>query len=124
LDVLRTRVKGFLKEIKFLVSLEKLDIIPRRKNLDSLSRLGLTVRDVPKEILSLQVSDYHKGPELDEGREGNVWFFGKEIRKVEVYIKLKTYKVGIESFAKCISFHPAEFKITYPLRDSAKGEDE
>lgn len=80
MDELKTIVKKFLKEIKYLITLKKLDIIPRKKNEDSLLQLELTLKDCPDAIMSLQVSDYHKGPEPDEDiTDEDVWVFGKKL---------------------------------------------
>jgi len=56
-----------------------------------------------------------KGPEKDRDRKrGNIWEFGAEIDNEEVYIKLSDD--FSRNIAKCISFHKAEFKISYPYK--------
>ena len=43
-----------------------------------------------------------------------MWVFGKLIKNHEIYIKIS---LGIEgSSVICISFHLAEYKMTYPLK--------
>ncbi len=62
-----------------------------------------------------------KGPDDDRDRPGKVWVFGRHIEGREVYgWKLKLATVGKEVIAKCLSFHPAEFPLCFPLR-SKKG---
>jgi len=40
-----------------------------------------------------------------------MWSFGKTVQHIEVYIKISL----TERNAICISFHEAEFPITYPF---------
>jgi hypothetical protein len=47
---------------------------------------------------------------------GEIWEFGKRIGGNDVYIKLKIAQVGNDKIAKCISFHKAEFPLSYPLK--------
>ncbi len=94
-----------------------LDIVSRRENIKALAALGLTKKNCKDEILSLSVSDYCKGPEPDKDKPGNIWVFGKKIGGKEVYIKLKIAVVGKERVAKCISFHIANFPLSFPLRE-------
>jgi hypothetical protein len=56
-----------------------------------------------------------KGPEPDKDKPGDIWIFGKEIEGKEVYIKLKIAIVGEVRIAKCISFHIANFPLSFPL---------
>ena len=105
-------VGDFLKEFKRIGTQGRgIDIVHRRKNLESLADLGLTKRNCIDEILDLSVTDYCKGPEPDIGRRGEVWEFGKYILGKQVYVKLKIAEVGNEKLAKSISFHVAEFPL-------------
>ena len=78
--------------------------------------LGLTRKTVELEILSLSVVDYSSGPKADRDRAGEVWIFGKAINEHEIYIKLKIVEIEETKIAKCISFHEAEFSLTYPFK--------
>jgi hypothetical protein len=115
-----------LSEFKRIAARRGIDFVPRSKNLASLSRLGLTKKNAKEEILSLAITDYCGGPEPDKDKPGEIWEFGKIIESTDVYIKLKIAQVGKEMIAKCISFHPAEFPISFPLRKKRKkgGEEE
>lgn len=86
--------------------------------------LELTRNNAKEEILNLTVADYCGGPEPDKDKPGEIWEFGRLIEDTEVYIKLKIAQVGKEKIAKCISFHPAEFPLCFPLRkeDEKGGE--
>jgi len=119
----RGQIVNFLKEFKKIATEGRgIDFISRRKNLDSLVKLGLTKRNCKEEILSLSVAEYCGGPEPDKDRPGEIWEFGKLIGNREVYIKLKIAQVGKEKIAKCLSFHVAEYPLSFPFReDSEKG---
>ncbi len=110
------QVAIFLKEFKEIATQGRgLDIVDRKENLHSLSKLGLTKKNCKNEILSLSVSNYSSGPKPDKDKPGYVWEFGKKIKGKEIYIKLKIADVDTAKIAKCISFHEAEHPIDYPL---------
>ena len=48
----------FLEKAKKLISKNKYDFVPRRKNMQALAQHGLTVADAKAEILDLVVDDY------------------------------------------------------------------
>ena len=96
----------YIAKVKELISQGLWTIIPRKKNLDSLSDAGLTIKDVKDELLSLEVSDYEKGPEMDYSYSGEIWIFKRNICNNDFYIKLKidVANDGTE-ILKCLSFH-------------------
>lgn len=71
--------------------------------------------------MNLSPSDYIGGPKPDKDRPGQVWEFGKIITGMEIYIKLKTARVGKVQIAKCLSFHLAEYALRFPLKQDQKG---
>lgn len=126
MDQKRHEVAQFLREFKELVTEGRgLDVVSRRKNIDSLAELGLTRSTCREEILALSVTDYCAGPEPDHDRPGYIWEFGKIVNNQEVYMKLKIATVGRGKIAKCISFHKAEYPLVYPwVQARKKGSDE
>ena len=96
----------YLAKIKQLISSGCWVLVPRKKNLDSLAREGLTVADAKNALLSLEIRDYQRGPELDYSYSGDVWVFKRTVESTEFYIKLKidVANDGTEVL-KCISFH-------------------
>lgn len=72
-------ITEFLVEAKKLITAGRFDFVPRRKNMKDLAALGITIRDAKNEILSLQSSDYYKGPEEDQdiNKPGSLWIFKK-----------------------------------------------
>jgi hypothetical protein len=118
----KSGIRNFLIEFKKIVVTGRgLDIVPRRENLDALSDLGLTKKNLKEEILALSVQDYCEGPEPDRDRPGEIWIFAKHIAGKEIYIKLKIAQVGKEKIAKCLSFHAASFPLCFPYRDKKGG---
>lgn len=84
-------ITAFLARMEYLVSEGKFDFVPRRKNMQSLARHGLTIMDAKSELLTLTPYDYYKGPkqDFDTDRPGEVWEFKKNIGKKHFYIKVK-----------------------------------
>lgn len=94
--------------IKKLVADNKWTFIPRRKNIEFLRKWGLLVDDVKDIILTLEPSDYIKGPEKDhdKDKEGDVWIFkNQKYLDACIYIKLR-YNSPNE--VVCISIHEDE----------------
>jgi hypothetical protein len=114
----------FLKEFKKVVKKRGIDFIPRQEFIETLILFGITRRNCEEEILCLSVDDYCQGPDDDRDRPGKVWVFGRHIEGREVYIKLKLAMVGKETIAKCLSFHPAEFPLCFPLRPKKGGREQ
>ena len=122
MDDLKDRIRTFLREFKRIAVDRGIDVIPRRKTLDALSELGLTMRNCHDEILTLSVENYCSGPESDYDRPGEVWIFGEQIGDTSIYIKLKIAQVSSRKISKCLAFHSAEFPMCYPCREG--GEEE
>ena len=112
----RKQILNFLDRFKRRANQEGIHLQDRKKNLDSLAKLGLSIEDAEEIMLALTEDEYVSGPENDaDGSEGEVWVFGASIEGCILYIKLKLDKIR----SKCISFHKAERSLDFPLR---KGE--
>eukprot|EP01026_Neomeris_dumetosa_P010811 TRINITY_DN14001_c0_g1_i1.p5 TRINITY_DN14001_c0_g1~~TRINITY_DN14001_c0_g1_i1.p5 ORF type:complete len:120 (+),score=8.53 TRINITY_DN14001_c0_g1_i1:231-590(+) len=116
----KQEVEQFLNEFK-----EKMTITTvffrddRGKNAQTLSDLEIRPVDREKVLLNLKVEDYSDGPLSDTLYEGSdMWVFGKEIKRNEVYIKISMGygKGGV----LCISFHIAERLMSYPFKKQKK----
>jgi glycerophosphoryl diester phosphodiesterase len=98
------------------------NVVPRTdsKNDDTLTILGITPKHRMEEVKRLRYVDYFRGPSPDhDGEPGKEWWeFGLRVKGHEIYIKIRIGKYG----AKCMSFHIAEEKITYPFKE--KRDDE
>ena len=86
----------------------------RGKNMATLSVLEITPLYREKVLSESETKDFSEGP-LPELLHGgaDMWVFGKEIKKQEVYIKIS---LGKSTNAICISFHLAEHKMKYPFK--------
>ena len=104
-------IESFLKEVKSLIRKGKYDFVPRRKNMQSLAKYGLSIIDAKEEIGDLKVENYYKGPkeDFDRTRTGAIWEFKKQINSTLFYVKLKVTEVNGECVLKCIGFHEDEF---------------
>ena len=108
----KLEIAAHLSEVKKLISKGKYDFVPRRKNLQSLAHLGLTLLDAKNIILGLTVNDYYKGPkaDFDSIRSGYIWEFKKDIEGIKFYIKIKITEENGEKILKCLGFHEDEFE--------------
>ena len=88
----------------------------RGKNAQALADLELRPIEREKILEDLKVVDYAEGPLEDTlYKKSDMWVFGKEIKKNEVYIKIS---MGYgEGGVLCISFHIAEYKMSYPFKN-------
>jgi hypothetical protein len=87
----------------------------RGKNAQTLLDLELSVLQVKEILRQLETEDYSEGP-FEEKLYGNaeMWIFGKDVKNVEVYIKIS---MGMPSAqVLCISFHTAEHPMAYPFK--------
>jgi hypothetical protein len=87
----------------------------RGKNLQTLAFLEIRPIDRKKILEKLEVIDYCQGPIKEKAYGGqDMWVFGTEIKKKEIYIKINMGWEG--SKVLCISFHIAEHKMKYPFK--------
>lgn len=110
-------VKDFLSKVKELLELGAFDFVPRRKNINSIKSVGLTIRHVKEILNNLSYKNYSRGPLTDLGynRQGYVWEFGCEIENKEFYIKLKIEERNGCLCLVCLSFHIAKYSLKYPF---------
>lgn len=107
-------IRAFLAEFKRCLHCH-FHFVGREKNLAALAEVGLTTTHAKQIIAALAPEDYCSGPDPDRCLTGNnVWVFGTTINNREFYIKLSDDFSG--DYAKCLSFHPAEQPLHYPLR--------
>ena len=79
----------------------------RKKNMDTLARLGITPAGCITYINSLTYRNYLSGPmdDRDTDEENCIWEFGTRINAIDVYIKIKHIE---EDDLLVLSFHEAE----------------
>lgn len=111
-----SEVEQFLKEFKEKMKLTTIFFRDDRgKNGQTLADLELRPVDREKIVMDLQVKDYSEGPLPDKlYKKSEMWVFGREVKKTEVYIKISimTGEWGV----LCVSFHIADYKMTYPFK--------
>lgn len=112
----REEVEKFLNQ--FCEKLKIYDIIfrdDRGKNMQALAELDITPNYRLEVIKSLTVDDYSEGPIINTLNQfGDLWFFGKDVKGNEVYIKISLGFPNNKTI--CISFHKAEHKMNYPFK--------
>jgi len=87
----------------------------RQKNTIALLTLDITQMKRLEILESLKAQDYSEGPLDDEIYNiAPMWVFGKTYKQTEIYIKISMGASG--SKVICISFHPSEYAMNYPLK--------
>jgi len=86
-------VTEFLKAFKGAADESTITYLRNQKNFDVFTVLEISQHHRTEYILGLKPCDYAQGPlEDDKGREGLWWVFGIEIKRKEIYIKIKLSK--------------------------------
>ncbi|HEV2481645.1 MAG TPA: hypothetical protein VGS79_18370 [Puia sp.] len=112
----REEIVRFLAELKEKIRIFEIAFRPRDKNLQALADLDITAARRLECIVNLKVEDYFAGPKRDTYNTTlpDYYEFGIRVKGVEIYIKITK---GLKNKpADCMSFHPAEFSITYPFK--------
>jgi len=112
----KQEVEFFLKELKEKIRFFDIVFRPRDKNLQALADLDISATKRLESIMNLMAEDYYDGPKNDtyDNSRPDYYEFGINVNKIEVYIKISK---GLPNKpVDCMSFHPAEFPITYTLK--------
>lgn len=119
--IARSDIVDFLNLFKGCLECGFYHVKDREKNLQGLIELGMTPGERGEVLLGLTPEDYHAGPKPDDTDDTKeVWEFGKDVEDTEVYIKLRVIedpKCKGRYLAMVWSFHPAEHRIRYPLKE-------
>jgi hypothetical protein len=109
-------VELFLKNLKEKIQFFDLVFRNRDKNQQAIFDLEITPNQRLQFILNLKIEEYYAGPKQDtyDLTKPDYYEFGVLVNDTEVYVKIS---MGLPNKpADCMSFHPAEFAITYPLK--------
>lgn len=88
--------------------------LERDKNLEALKEFGITPVEREAVIQTIVVDDYVETIKDTISQFEEMWVFGKDRDKAQLYIKLS---MGVpNSQTLCISFHKAENKIHYAFK--------
>ena len=112
----REEIERFLAEFKEKARIFEIVFRPRDKNLQALAYLDITAAKRLECIFNLKVEDYFAGPKGDtfDTARPDYYEFGIQVKGVELYVKISK---GLRNKpADCMSFHPAEFRISYPFK--------
>lgn len=111
----KEEIELFLKDFKYKLGFRGLLIrLDRRKNVETLAELELTIIKVKDILKGLEVKDYSQGPEEDIlYKNQDMWIFGKQIKGKDVYIKITLGQPNSEVI--CISFHFSERPMKLPF---------
>lgn len=117
-EIMATKEEVELFLSKFIQKVKIFGIVfrdDRGKNMQTLLELEITPKYREDVIMNLDSEDYVEGPIEDTlNKKGEMWVFGKEVSGRDIYIKIS---MGISnSSAICISFHIAEYRITYKFK--------
>lgn len=112
-DEVQTFLDSFHTKMKIFGIIYRND---RGKNQRALEELEI-VPSYRKEIIeSLKSEDYIEGPLPDELHGlGQMWVFGNKVKGKEIYIKIMMGTPNNPTI--CISFHIAEYKLSYPFKN-------
>lgn len=107
----KEEVAQYIITVKRLLFDNRFEFIKRSKNMIDIVKHELSLNDIKKIIMSLDVTDYYGGPkdDLDRKRGGTIWEFKKRIDGIPFYIKLKIVQEGNRQFVRCLSFHEDEY---------------
>ena len=112
----KEEVDQFLKDLKDKIRYIEIVFRPRDKNLQALADLDISANRRLEYLMNLKAEDYYSGPNKDnyDPTKPDYFEFGILIKGEEVYIKIS---LGSPNRAvDCMSFHLAEFPMTYPLK--------
>jgi len=112
---LKNDVQTFLDDFKVKAKIFEINYYPRKKNTDALLQLEITAQIREEIIMKLEFRDYYRGPSGDKDpKRPEFYEFGAHYDGKEIYVKLSLGKFS--KSPHCMSFHPPEDVIEYPLR--------
>lgn len=107
-------VSRFLADFNAKLNVYDVVYLSREKNLQALADLDIRPFERTAYLRSLAVEQYYRGPHPDQAGISDLWEFGVQVRGKEVYIKIQLGPPNRSTI--CISFHIAEFSMTYPYK--------
>jgi len=107
-------ISRFLADFKTKLDVYGVVYTNREKNLQALADLDIRPFERTTYLRSLAIENYYQGPQTDQAGISDLWEFGIQVKSNEVYIKIQLGAYNRSTI--CISFHIAEFPMTYPYR--------
>lgn len=102
----RQQVEQFLSDMRLSIDANLFIPVNRKKNLVTLSQLGITWNDAKAHIRSMTYANYINGPEsdYDPSEPDPLWVFKIKIDNDTIYVKIKICYASIGE-VKALSFH-------------------
>lgn len=99
-----------LHDMREALSNGRFEPISRRKNIDTLTRLGIMWDEVKDVLIALTPADYRSGPMMDRDRPASdeLWVFKSKLEGETIYIKFKVLYQE-DGRVRVLSFHIDEF---------------
>ena len=99
-------IQKVLADMRLAIDSNKFQFVPRKKNMDTLAKLGLTWQDAKAEIYTLSEREYRRGPMLDTADYSSerFWEFKKRVEGEVIYIKFKVLYQD-DGSVRLVSFH-------------------
>ncbi|MCK5581160.1 MAG: hypothetical protein KAJ18_07790 [Candidatus Omnitrophica bacterium] len=114
----KSEINDFLYKFKYFAeNISCFVFVTRDKNMQILLDLNMTVAQALQDVIfQLTYLNYVEGPLADEKyADQGLYVFGFLYNEMELYIKLSdSFK---HNYAKCLSFHKAEYKLKYPFKE-------
>ena len=107
-------VGRFLADFKAKLDVYDVVFMNREKNLRALADLDIRPFERTACLRRLAIEHYYGGPHPDQAGISDLWEFGLQMNGKEVYIKIQLGAVNRSTI--CISFHIAEFPMTFPYK--------
>lgn len=107
-------VSRFLADFKAKLDVYDVVYLNREKNLQALADLDIRPFERTAHLRNLTVEQFFRGPHPDQAGISDLWEFGVQLKGKEVYIKVQLGSPNRSTI--CISFHLAEFPMTYPFK--------
>ncbi len=109
-------IKKFLDSLKLKIKIwgPPIFIDDRKKNSQFLLDIEMSPKKRLEIINDLTYHMYYEGPKKDNNTQLDLYVFGYEYNTVTIYIKIHLGKENDNPV--CISFHEAEFPISYQFK--------
>jgi len=119
----RAEIRTFLKKFKKSAKDNGIYFVNRKKNMDTLIELGITIDEAIERIMTISTGDYSSGPLKDhQSDKGEIWIFSKKVNELNIYVKLRfceTSEWGKQA-AAVLSFHEPKYNIYLPHKSIKK----
>ena len=99
-------IQKVLSDMRTAIDSNKFQPVDRKKNLDTLAKMGITWSDAKDAIYTLTEQEYRRGPmlDMDDIPSDHFWEFKKRVDNETIYVKFKVLYQE-DGRVKLVSFH-------------------